>query len=539
MTAFPQLLGSSYTLFSSKAEIQHSYNLYRQRIQTGEGINSTVMLKSPGLNPNADLGSRFLGQGRGFYELNDHLFAVLGDRVYDYTSAFALANYGPISNADPICQMAASPTSLMIVVDGHMYRINGGVLTEIFPPFTPRGIAFGKNYFVSLADNTSAQIYFSSNDGLTWPAANVQTAEADANKLLTVKFINQQFVTFGNRVTQWFAVGTNPNAPLVPIDSGVIQSGALAGDTVVTLGHSLLWLERFKQGQFRVMMSNGYSATPVSNGYVENKIRSMAAASTVDDAIGMAFMMNGQEFYRITFPTADWTLEYNRTLNEWEDVLWWNWLNGTYHRHRSNCIVSAFNTLFASDHANGSIYELTPDCYHDYGFPLRFERVTPHIVEGDKRIGIDRLDLGVQTGVGLTTPLWLNDYSLDAVTFAADLATQVAAGNVTVQQALILQFIYDNLPHGTAVALPDSTIMGPLGFYQWGGDPKVTLEVSANGGVSYGNPRDRRLGGPGDDLQVAWNCLGSGRDRVLKLYGDDPVKIAFTGAWLEAEAFLS
>lgn len=538
MIPFPGVTGTSYQLASSKAETELSINVFRERIESGEGVGQFALNKSPGLNANAAI---LVGDapGRGMLELNDHLFVASGALLVDYTSIYAQTALGPIANDGLPVQMAASQTSLVFVSSGVLYRVNGGALTTPVLPFTPLGVAFGKNYFIALSGDMD-QFYWSTDDGATWPAGNVQTAEAQANNMLRIEFINQLLCLTGNRITQWFSVGADPNKPFVPIDSGVMRSGTEAPRSVAKLGSSLIWLERNEQGTDSIIMTNGFSPVTISNNYIGTKISQLREASgDLSDAIGTAYKLRNQEFYRITFPAADYTLEYNKTLNEWEVPLWWDWQNGQYHRHRSNCIASAFGLLWANDHTTGNVYKFDPAFYSDYGFPMRYNRRTPHLAQENKRIVISRLELWMQTGVGLVQPLWLNNYSMDAPTFTAAIAAAVALGTVSALQALVLQEIYFFQPYPANIALPDISILGPLGFYEWGRDPQINLKYSHDGGKSYSNEMKRSLGRAGENLEVFWNRLGAPRDFVIDLSGDDPCQLAISGAWIDPEVLLS
>lgn len=533
---FESLVGPAYTPFSQKAEAQRSVNVYRERVQSGQGVNAFALYKSPGLTVVGSLPPvNAVGPVRGMMEQNGHVFTVTAGRIDDFDSDGIVASYGTIANNGLPVQMAASPNSLLIVSVGTLYRINAGVLSTISLPFTPIGIVFIKNYFVALS-STLQQFYWSTDDGAAFPAANVQTAEADNNNLLAIAVLHQQLWVIGNRVTQVFYVGDNPNGPFVPNDSAVIRSGTVAANSVRSLGDSLFWLERNKDGQNKVVMTQGYAAVRVSNHALENVIRGYARDSTIEDAVGTSFEMNGHEFYRLTFPTADRTWEYNRTADDWEETLWWDWRNGVFHRHRAMTIVSAFSKILAGDHSNGRVYEMSPDVYHDFGFPQLWIRRTPHVVEENKRVAYSRLELGVETGVGLGTPLWLNDYSFQKGAFDTEIATLLAATTITVQQSLVMTLIYDNRPYDTSVVMPSASVMNSVGFYEWGRDPQIALRYSNDGGKSYGMDLNRSLGRLGfDNLRVYWDRLGSARDRVFELTGSDPCKLAITTGWLEAE----
>lgn len=535
---FSALVGPSYTMLSPKAEIELSINVYREAVETGQGVNNFALSKSPGLSVSGGVQTGLtVGSVRGMSELNGHVFTAIDGKFLDFDSSGIFIDYGAISNDGLPVQIAASETTLMFVSSGILYRINSGAMSIVTLSFLPIGIVFLKNYFVALSA-TFSEFYFSRDDGATFDPADFQSAEADANNIVAIRAINQMLCLVGNRISQWFSVGSNPNAPFDQIDSGVMRTGTNAPASVTQLGYSLLWLEETKEGQNTVIMTTGFTPNRISNNYVANKIRMLQKNGGTDDAIGMAYKLNNQEFYRLTFPKADYTLEYNKTLNEWEDTLAWDWTLGQYHRHRANCLVSAFGKILAGDYTNGQIYELSPDVFDDYGFPLRWNRRTPHLVQENKRIAISRVDLGVQTGVGLTTPMWLNNYNLDAASFATAVAALVTATTITQAQADVLAKIYALAPYDTTVGLPDEPVMTPLGFYPWGVDPKITMKYSADGGKSYSNELTRSLGRAGQNPDVYWNRLGAPNDFVMDLSGDGPCQLGITMAWIEAEALL-
>lgn len=547
---FEAMMGPSYTMFSPKAEIQKSMNCRRERVQSGEGVGQFCLLKSSGILPY--LTEFKIGAVRGMMSRDTsskyHAFIVVDDTLYDVRETLIDVDYGPIIADANVVYMACSPTTLMIVSAGHLYRVNGGTLVEIIPAIglSVLNVKFIKNYFIVLYSDLQ-QFGWSEDDGATFPADNVQSLEADANATFTMDVIDQQIVFIGTRIGQWYSVTNDPNAPFVPNDGAVMRSGTRAPASLRALGTNLLWLESNQDGEYRVMMTQGYTPVPVSNLSVENAIRTYAKTASIDDAIGLPFLMNGQEFYRLTFPAADKTWEYNKTLNEWYEVSWRNRLLGTDHRHRMMSVMSAFGKILVGDHTNGIVYEMSPDIYHDAGYPILYERRSPHVVENNNQLSIERLELGMETGVGLDQPLWLQAYTMDWTTFVAALAAAVAALTVTAAQALILQDIYDGVPYVPLATYPDADTMNALGFTPWGGvavlsdgtvigeQPMQSLEYSTDGGKSYSAELRRTLGAQGDDVEVFWNSLGTGRDRVTRIYGSHPCKLAITQCWLEIE----
>lgn len=550
---FDQISGPGYQAFSRKAECQISRNLYRVKIETGEGIAPYVTYRAFGTSvysrPSGAAG-RFRGMLSRDTSTKFHAFVVVDNTIYDIREKTTDGMAGPIAVDASNVSMACSVNSLLIVSAGHLYRINAGALAEIVLTFVPKMVVFLKNYFVVLSDSLQ-QFYFSSDDGATFPGGNVQDFEADSNAVFAIAVMNQQLMLIGTRITQWYTVIANANAPFAPQDAGVFSSGTRAPYSVAQLSssdgssESMFYLENSRSGQNRVMRVVGYSAQRISNHWVENLIRELTRDSGTDDAIGMCYELNGQQFYRLTFPAADYTIEFNVTANDWNERLYWAWTNGEYHRDRANCIMSAFGKILIGDWQNGYMFELSPDNYTEFGYPLKWVRQCPHILEENRNVSYGRLELGIETGGGPENPLWLQNYSLDRAAFVTALAAAVVALTVTAAQALVLQSIYDNAPYTPLDPYPDADTMNALGFAPWGAvamladgttvlgePPQIAMDYSDDGAKSFYQSLERSLGAFGTNEDVFWDRLGTGRDRVFRLEGDSPGKLAITGAWL-------
>lgn len=555
---FEGLLAPGYSLWSTKAECDLSINVWREKIESGQGVNPYYLRRSPGILPQispaeTEIAPAIGGPVRGMFDASvngEERLWWATTRFYESADgANITTDFGPISDDGKFVQFAASQNTLMFVSAGVLYRVNGGGLAAVALTFTPIGIVFLKNLFVALSSSLQ-QFYWSEDDGATFPAGNVQTAEADANDVLGIQTKGQQLWLIGNRITQVYSVGTNPDAPFVPLDGTVIRSGTISAATVRLLGESFLWLERTAEDQGSVVMTDGYSVRRVSNFYIDNAIQVLSKTVDLSTATALSFGLAGHSFYRLTI--GDKTFEYHQTQDEWEEVAWWDWLAGQYHKHRGFSACQAFGKTLIGDHTNGLIYELSADTYHDYGFPIRWNRRAPHIIQEGKRVEIKRLELPMETGVGLDPPLWLNNYSLDAATFAAAVSTAFIAGDITFDQAVTLQSIYDFEPYIPLDPYPSPQIMNDFGFFPWGGTsalddgtiigtpPQIVMRYSRDGGRTYTNEQPKSMGAAGDyDRQVYWNRLGRARDFVIDLFSTEPTKLAIIQGVIEAEELAS
>ncbi len=400
---FPQFCGPDDTPFSAKVENSILMNLYREKVQSraqlnglGGTVNDYVLYKTPGLKTQM---TSALGRHRGTYELNGFLFDMIGNTLLVLNAT--LDGVAPVDTFNPIIDdgsnviMAADPNTLLLTSGGILYAVNSAALTTPVIPFPALSVAAIDSYFVILGPQS--QFAFSL-DGLTWDPLDFQTVEAEPNLVVAMIKDHNELWFIGNRVSQPFTVGTDPNTPFVPRQDAVMQQGTGAAASVVALADGLLWLGQNKQGTRTIVKTAGYNPQQVQTYGVSNTLRQLPF---VDDCIGMAFQLNGHEHVWFTFPTADKTLCYDATENDWYNVGWWNVTLGKYERHRANCIVSAFDRILCGDRANGSLYELSPNYLDDDGNPIRWWRRAPHLTKDNKRVSYGRFELLAEVGVGL------------------------------------------------------------------------------------------------------------------------------------------
>jgi hypothetical protein len=142
-------------------------------------------------------------------------------------------------------------------------------------------------------------------------------------------------------------------------------------------------------------------------------------------------------------------------------------------RHRSNNAIYFNSKTLVGDFENGKIYELSRSYYQDHNEPLVREFTLPTLSSGREFFTLDSFELDMSSGVGL--------------------------------------------------------ISGQ------GSDPKANLEVSKDGGKSFGLIREANIGKCGEySARCKWNrCGGVGRSFVLKVTISDPVPLDIGGAWVE------
>jgi len=143
-------------------------------------------------------------------------------------------------------------------------------------------------------------------------------------------------------------------------------------------------------------------------------------------------------------------------------------------RHQSNTSIFFDSKTLVGDYQSGKIFDMTRKVYEDDGEPIIREIALPTISKGRERLSINSFELDMESGVGLTTGQ--------------------------------------------------------------GSDPKAMLEVSKDGGKTWGNTKFANIGKRGDYFtRVKWNRFGLGRQFVFKINISDPIPLDIGGAFIEVD----
>jgi len=140
-------------------------------------------------------------------------------------------------------------------------------------------------------------------------------------------------------------------------------------------------------------------------------------------------------------------------------------------RHRAEMGINFLDKMYVGDYENGQIYKLTSEAYTDNGVPIVREVVGRHIFD-EKYIQIARLWVDMEGGVGLQSGQ--------------------------------------------------------------GSDPEMMLQISKDGGHSWGNEKTTKMGKIGEYMKrIIYRRLGRGYDWLFRLRCSEPVKTVFVGAWVD------
>lgn len=149
----------------------------------------------------------------------------------------------------------------------------------------------------------------------------------------------------------------------------------------------------------------------------------------------------------------------------------WSELKSGTGRHRAELAVNYLNRTLVCDYSSGNIYNLDSDVYTDNGDMMVSELVSKHVFADLERYCISELQVDLEAGVGLATGQ--------------------------------------------------------------GSDPQIMLQISKDGGHTWGAERWISMGKIGEYKRRAkWNRLGQSRNWTFKIRISDPVKRVILGAYV-------
>ena len=469
-----QLWGSGTLSKAATITAQKRVNVRFELRNDGDKAN-LVCIGTSGLTSAVTLTTAPNGPIRGTQDGEHYFYVVAGDTVYRIRADFQQqTTFGTLRTTAGEVSLAVNGTELGIVDGNSGYILSGydtatSTLTEItdvdFPDGARTICAVGGRFVVE-KPNTGEFYVSGSYDGFTWTGLMFATAEQISDSLVAVSEYRGYLVPFGTRSTEaWQVVGAL-NFPYAPVLNATQNWGLAAVFSRAKVGDALYFLAQSPQGQVQVRRINGWQMETVSDADMDTIINRFSAKS---DAVGMGFMDEGHAIYRLTFPSANRTFDYDTTTQIWNEVA-----SGqtAADRHIGHYSLVVNGKVYLTDYrqSNPEIYELSPTTYADDGAVIKRIVRTRHLSKGGNVFTIDELALDMETGVGLQSGQ--------------------------------------------------------------GSDPQLMVRISKDGGRSWGIERWVSIGAPGKtETNVAIRRCGSGKDFVFEFSMTDPVQFVINRAF--------
>ena len=478
---FPGFIGPSYTSRSQRFDCQRLVNYYLELNELGEGKGGepAVAISTPGLDLLQSVGT---GPIRCTYtQSNDEIsYVVSGSEVYQITGSLGLPILvaGNLTTETGTVQAVDNGISVMFVdgVNGYYLNIGTPVLNTIVDPnfFPTDTITFQDGYFIGVQKGTNA-FFISDINSVDFPPLNEAFAAGSPDILVAAISNNRQLYLLGTKSQEiWWNSGQSAATPFTRQDGRFSQVGCVSAASIAVLGETFLWLGTNNQGGGVVYMLDNAMPTRVSTYAVEFSLQSIG---DLTGATAYAYQQEGHYFYVLNIPGLNTTWVYDMGTKQWAERQ--SSINGVTGRNigETHCFLNGVHII--GDHSSGNIYSLNLNSYTENGNPIYRIRQSPHVSDSLNRMFYKLFEVDFQFGVGLPN-------------------------------------------NGSN---PVSSV-----------NPRVTLEISNDGGETWGNAIYAALGKIGQyKYRARWQRLGSSRDRVFRVTVTEPVRVVMLSAMLDVE----
>lgn len=473
---YPGFIGPAYRTRSKQVSADRLVNLFAEPLEVPNQKAQWNLYGTPGRTEFCDLVQYPV---RALFHENGRAFAVAGVKLLEVFSDGTFTDRGVVGNTNPPtpAQIVSSGTQLLIRsgTNGYIFELGSNVLTQIAGWLDGGGaqtVCMIDGYF--LAGRPASRRFDGSGllDGLSWGGLDFALKEGSGDNLCAVVAHNRQLWLLGYETGEVWVDTPNlgTNFPFQRIDGVFLEVGCVAPNSPQVIDNSLFWLAGSARGGYFVVKAEGYTPKRISSFAIEYAI---STYSRVDDAIAFAYEEEGHSFYVLIFPAGNATWVYDPAADQWHERMWWDSAHSTENaiRQRSHCF--AFGKHLVGDYATGQIYDQSLNYLDDDGDEIRRIRVAPALFNENKRLTIHRLEVLLQTGVGIP-----------------------GSGQ--------------------------------------GSAPVMGLELSNDGGYTWGPILERDMGQLGAyEQRVFWTRLGQARNRVVRVSCSEPIPQVWVDAYLQ------
>lgn len=326
----------------------------------------------------------------------EYLYAVVGNQVYLIDSNWnSYVASTTLDTSTGHVWMSANLSQIMITdgTAGYIITRSGTTITNTKiadPEFVvPSSLVYIDGYFiVSEVDTFNYQIS-ALNDGTSWNAADLGTAETYPDDIVAIATSHRQLLLFGPTSGEAHYNSGDSTFPFEAFRDVFIELGVGAAASIVQMDNSITYLDQ----DFVVRRLQSF--TPVITSPPQlNQI--FEAMTTKSDAICFSYSRQGNIFYVMVFPTEDITYVLNigtGLIHQWSSGV----VGG---RHRANCYENFNGKDIVGDYSNGKLYSLEEDVYTDAGATIKWVYTSAPYYSENKRIFHRELEVEFKTGVG-------------------------------------------------------------------------------------------------------------------------------------------
>lgn len=386
-----QITGSSYQSRSKPLSSQQTVNWYPQ--YSDEGKENLVLMPFPGLKQAGDFDTPMVN--RGFWRMSEVLYQVKGNKLYSIDRYGEHTELGDLPNSDA-CDFADDGINMFIVTGGVVYHYSSTLktLTRTLTDYNGiKSVDFIQSFFIY----GGVKFLYVSKVGDGTVIQGTVGAEFKPDALVKLFVYGETIYAMGDRTVEAFYINAAASPPTSRLAGQVFNVGLKSRDSVASTDNYFYFLG----DDYSIYQSNAGVAQKISTDAISNFLQS---ANDISSAVGYTFTLQGQNFYCINVGGKSFILNESLGIKGWFELSS-GLVGGVW---QGGDVIDCYGKNMVADTTNGKVYELDLDTYKNDGDPLKRTRVTRSI-NGDvfnmkgKRIQMSRLELIMETGVGLIT----------------------------------------------------------------------------------------------------------------------------------------
>ena len=359
-------------------------------------IQTTGLVKQVNRGMHVKSGKPYFLNGEELIRV-DKSFDALGEEV------FTNVVIGTIPG-DQRVSMADNGKQLMILVPGG----NGYIVDESTgSPFlqitdlsftangVPQLVVFVDSFFVVTTDNKRF-IRSDANDGLSWDALAVFSAESDPDEIVAPHVFNNKLYIIGSETIEEFY----NNSGAFQRTGLFIDKGAFAKFSLISSNNTFMWIGGGENESPAIWALNGSAAQKISTTAIDSALQDFTQEE-IQQAFSYSYAQNGAFFVGFSLPTR--TFEFNSITGRWNErksqIVNSKGLTETI-RWRVNSIGTAYNRVLCGDSQDGRIGSVDINIYTEYDNEIIRVISTQPLSDQGNAIVISQLEATLESGVG-------------------------------------------------------------------------------------------------------------------------------------------
>jgi len=409
--------------------------------------------------------------------------------VTGYTITYNGTGYAVTGGASTTTQGGAQPGngdgSLAITITSvaaDAWLIQQQTIPEFSVGNFVRSATFMDGYIiVSMAPNASdplrRQFFISGlNDPCSWSALDFDTKEANSDPVMAVFAAYEILIVFGSQTIELWQDSPNAatgNAFQRLPGGGVIENGLASTWAVSKMDGTVVWLGSDARGQYVAWQLRGTVPVRISSHAIENAW----SLYDVAGASAYSYVENGHFFWVLHFPIPDKTWVYDSSIGP---QIGWHERASVDEANKEHADIGRYHGFFpeighcVGDYQTGNLYLQSMQFLQENCSGIQRERVSPHVA----------------TGLNWN---YFNEYVLHC-------------------------------------------LLGFVPATGAGSQPVCTLELSNDGGITYGSLLTRALAMVGQyKLDVRWRRMGRTRNRVVRWRMNEPIDMVIVDLYAGVE----